>query len=79
LALTSISAGVMNSFYDYHNNQALGYYFFRDLPRAIIHDPIFREMLDLGDVARLEVAAAVHSLRESQVRLACEALVLISY
>jgi hypothetical protein len=39
------------------------YYLFHTLPRAIIRDFIFREMLDLEDIARLEVAAAVHLLQ----------------
>jgi hypothetical protein len=49
-------------------DNSLRYYFFHVLPRAIIRDIIFREMLTLKDMARLEVAAAVHSLHESQVR-----------
>jgi hypothetical protein len=32
-------------------NYPLGYYFFHARPRAIIRDNIFREMLDLKDVA----------------------------
>jgi hypothetical protein len=49
------------------NQSFLGYYFFHVLPRAIAGDLIFQEMLELGDIARLEVAAAVHSIHRSQV------------
>jgi hypothetical protein len=52
----------------FKQHNSLGYYFFHTLPRVIIRDLIFREMLDLGDIARLEVAAAVHRLhQEDQV------------
>jgi hypothetical protein len=49
-------------------DSSLAYHdFFYKLPRAIIRDVIFRELLSLGDIARLEVAAAVHSIHDSQV------------
>jgi hypothetical protein len=47
------------------------YYFYHVLPGTIIRDVIFRELLELKDIARLEVAAAVRSLWESQVRISC--------
>jgi hypothetical protein len=48
------------------NKHTLGHYFFHILPRAIIRDLIFREMLDLKDIARLEVAAAIHRLHDEE-------------
>jgi hypothetical protein len=39
---------------------------FHALPRAIIRDIIFQQMLDLGDIACLEVAAAVHLLHDEE-------------
>jgi hypothetical protein len=48
-------------------NNSLGYIFFHALPPTIIRDSIFREMLDLGDIARLEVAAATRLIRDSMV------------
>jgi hypothetical protein len=45
-------------------SSSLGDYFFQILPPAIIREIIFQEMLELEDIARLEVAAAVHRLHE---------------
>jgi hypothetical protein len=42
----------------------LGCYLFHIIPRAILQDVIFREMLELKDIARLEVAAAIHRLHD---------------
>jgi hypothetical protein len=56
----------MNSSHNDGNNP-LGNYFFHAVPRFIVQNLIFREMLDLKDIARLELAAAVHSIRRSQV------------
>jgi hypothetical protein len=42
---------------------------FHDIPRAIIQDLIFGELLALSDIARLEVAAAVHTIHQSQVSM----------
>jgi hypothetical protein len=51
-------------------NNPIGYYVFHVLPRAIIRDLILQEMLSLKDIARLEVAAAIHRLHdEDKVRL----------
>jgi hypothetical protein len=47
-----------------NTSSTLEYYFFHALPRPIIQDIIFREILSLGDIARLEVAAAVHRIHE---------------
>jgi hypothetical protein len=49
------------------SNMTLDYYLFHALPRSIIQDLIFGEMLALSDIARLEVAAAVHRIHRSQV------------
>jgi hypothetical protein len=46
---------------------ATGDYLFHLLPQAVIQDLIFAEMLNLGDIARLEVAAADHRIHQSQV------------
>jgi hypothetical protein len=53
---------------DTGSDNAMEYYFFQTLPRSIIRDVIFRDMLSLEDIARLEVAAAVHAIHEAQVR-----------
>jgi hypothetical protein len=61
--MNSISSPLSSS---YNSNNALGDNFFYILPRAIIRDLILREMLDLKDIARLEVAAAIHRLHEEE-------------
>jgi hypothetical protein len=43
-------------------------YLFYDIPRSIIQDLIFGEMLDLSDIARLEIAAAVRWIHRFKVR-----------
>jgi hypothetical protein len=48
------------------DSNSLGYYFFQFIPQIIVREVIFREMLELKDIARLEVAAAVYSIFESQ-------------
>jgi hypothetical protein len=53
----------MSSSYDNSRNPR-GCYFFHILPLAILRDVIFREMLELEDIARLEVAAAIHRLHD---------------
>jgi hypothetical protein len=52
---------------DSYKKLSLIHYLLRFVPRDIIQDLIFGEMLDLSDQARLEVAAAVHTIHQSQV------------
>jgi hypothetical protein len=60
------------------NTSTWGHYIFDALPQAILRDLILREMLDLEDIARLEVAAAVHRLHdEDKVRYS--AMILSCY
>jgi hypothetical protein len=42
--------------------------FFHVIPADLIRDVILCEMLDLSDIAVLEVAAAIHSIRDAKVR-----------
>jgi hypothetical protein len=49
-----------------NNLSVIGYYSFDVIPRAIIQDVIFREISELGDIARLEVAAAIHHLHDEE-------------
>jgi hypothetical protein len=51
-----------SSFGDHENPQKC--YLLCKVPRAILQDVIFREMLELKDIARLEVAAAIHRLHD---------------
>jgi hypothetical protein len=43
---------------------AMGDYFFHIFPPVIIREVILQVMLELEDIARLEVAAAIHRLHK---------------
>jgi hypothetical protein len=59
--------------FQHFNNKSLGYH---DFFNAYLHqrDINFLEVLSLGDIARLEVAAAVHTIHDSQVDILSGAL-----